>query len=164
MEGTMNMLFVKMVEKLTHKLCGGCFILGRFPIINISNLDNCFVINTQCLPFWKREADILINVTPFLPFDDMTVVRIMAYDGSQYNIQDIYGNTCNSESLKIELAYWDKRKNRYVLQNLHYLPDTKKTFSACLGGYPNTEAELSELPTDAASRRSMGFCNLAFDG
>lgn len=132
------------LENVIFKLCGGCFIFGGFPIGNISNLDNCFVLNTNCLPFWKREDEIIINLVPFLPYAEMTIVKLTAYDGSRYGIEDVYGKKIDAESLEIQITYWSNRSNGYVLQNVHYLPDTKKTFGASLGGYPKTEDELNE--------------------
>ena len=67
-----------------------------------------------------------------------------AYDGSRYGIQDVYGNTIDSLSLEIQIAYKNLNKDGFVLQTLHYLPDTKKTFGGSLGGYPKTKAELDE--------------------
>jgi len=55
-----------------------------------------------------------------------------------------YGNVIDRETLEIMIAYWDEDSARYMLQNVQYLPDTQKTFSQSLGGYPATEVELEK--------------------
>ncbi len=134
----------KWLSNAAFKLSGECFIFGGFPIGIHTNVNTCFVLDTACLPFWNHDKSILINMVPFKPFKEMIPVKMTAYDGSRYGVQDAYGNTIDSLSLEIQIAYKDINKEGYVLQNVHYLPDTKKTFGASLGGYPKTEAELEE--------------------
>lgn len=132
------------LKRAVYKLSGECFIFGGYPIGYNSSFETCFVLNTSCLPFWKYEKEILINIAPFVPYKELRPVKIRAYDGSKYGIRDVYGKVIDSESLEIEIAFWDQEKDRYMLQSVHYLPDTKKTFGASLGGYPDTEIELDK--------------------
>ena len=112
---------------------------------SIHNIDNYFVLNTRCLPFWRREPKILIDLRPFLPYKEITFVKMTAYDGSRYGVKDFFGETIDAESLEINIAYWVNQSKHYVLQSVHYLPDTKKTFGASLGEYPKTEDELHKV-------------------
>jgi hypothetical protein len=138
------MSFSDTLKNIAFRLCGECFVFGSGEAFKLSGVNTCFVLNTSCLPFWKHEKEILINIAPFVAFDEFQPVKVTAYDGSRYGIQNVYGKTIDAESLEIQLAYKKTNGKGYVLQNLHYLPDTKKTFSASLGGYPKTEKELNE--------------------
>lgn len=132
------------LNNAVYKLSGECFTFGNFPIGYITSFKTCIVLNASCLPFWKHEKEVLINIAPFLPYKELIPVKAKAYDGSKYGICDAYGKIIDSESLEIEFAFWDADLERYILQAVHYLPDTKKTFGASLGGYPKTEAELDK--------------------
>lgn len=129
---------------IAYKLSGECFVFGDGEVFKISDVDTCFVLDTGVLPFWKHEKEIMINIAPFFAYKEFLPVKVTAFDGSKYGIQDVYGKVIDSESLEIQLAYKKVNKQGYALQNLHYLPDTKKTFSASLGGYPKTEEELNK--------------------
>lgn len=127
-----------------QKLSGACFLVGSYPIGRASSPANCVALDTRCLPFWKGSSEILIDLAPWLPFRQLTPVKMLAFDGSKYGIRDVYGEVIDRETLNIKIAYWDEDHARYMLQNVQYLPDTHKTFSQSLGGYPATEVDLTK--------------------
>lgn len=127
-----------------QKLSGACFLVGSYPIGRTSSPANCVALDTRCLPFWKGSSEILINLAPWRPFRQLIPVKMLAFDGSKYGIHDVYGKVIDSEALNIMIAYWDADKAQFMLQNVQYLPDTQKTFSPSLGGYPATEVELTK--------------------
>jgi|TARA_R110002060_G_scaffold9059_1_gene13397 hypothetical protein len=138
------MLFSEHLKNMAYKLSGSCFAFGDAEIFKLSEIGACLILDSSCLPFWKYDKLIMINTSPFLPYAEYLPVKMTAFDGSKFGNQDVYGNTIDSLSLEIKVAYKKVNEQGYSLQNLHYLPDTKKTFSASLGGYPKTEGELNE--------------------
>lgn len=138
------MSFSDVLKSIAFKLSGECFAFGSGDVFKLSDINTCFVLNTSCLPFWKYEKEVLINIAPFLPYKELKPFKVRAYDGSKYGIRNVYGKIIDSESLEIEMAFWDQEKERYMLQSVHYLPDTKKTFGSSLGGYPDKEVELDK--------------------
>ena len=129
--------------KMAFKLSGACYVFGDDEIFKLSDIDTCLILDTSCLPFWKHDKEIMININPFT-YAEFLPVKVTAFDGSKYGIHDVYGETIDSLSLEIQVAYKMVNEEGYTLQNLHYLPDTKKTFNASLGGYPKTEEELNK--------------------
>jgi hypothetical protein len=138
------MVFKEHLKNMAYKLSGACFAFGDGGVFKLSDIDTCFMLDTSCLPFWKYDKEIMININPFLTYSEFLPVKMTAFDGNKYGIQDVYGKTIDSLSLEIQVAYKKVNERGFSLQNLHYLPDTKKTFSASLGGYPKTEEELNK--------------------
>lgn len=121
------------LEAIARNLCGACFIFGKPEITQFHQLRNMFVLDTKCLPFWRRERFILINIAPFVPIGSNSIIKIAAYDT---------GHKQDFESLGILMVWWDQEGQKFVFQELEYLPDTKKTFSRIIGGYPTSKLEM----------------------
>lgn len=126
------------------KLSGANFLIGSYPIARKNGLEACVILDTRCLPNWHRhkESQIIIDLSPFKPRSNMTIERVRAHDASRYGVKDIHNRTIDAESLDIAIAWRRTDIHGYVLETLHYLPDTKKTFVRSLGGYPKSESEL----------------------
>jgi len=73
------------------KLSGACFLLGSYPIGRAASPANCVALDTRCLPSWKGSSVILINLAPWLPFQQLTPVKMLAFEHSKYGIRDVYG-------------------------------------------------------------------------
>lgn len=130
------------LEGIARNLAGACFIFGEPKIIRFHQLRHMFLLDTKCLPFWCHERFILINMAPFDPFGFNSIIKIGAYDTSRYGAEDVYGSKQDFESLDIQLVWRDEENQKFVFQNLQYLPDTKKTFNKMLGGYPTSKLEM----------------------
>ncbi|MFV7771610.1 hypothetical protein [Shewanella marisflavi] len=130
------------LENAARYLAGACFIFGDPEIIRFHQLRHMFLLDTKCLPFWRHERFILINMEPFVPFGSNSIIKIGAYDSSRYGAEDVYGRIQDFERLDIKMVWWNGERQRFVFQNLQYLPDTKKTFSKALGGYPTSKEEM----------------------
>ncbi len=124
---------------IARNLAGACFIFGEPEIVRFHQLRHMFLLDTKCLPFWRHERFILISMEPFEPFEANTIIKIVAYDTSRYQVEDVYGRKQDLERLGILMVRWNENGQKYVFQDFVYLPDTKKTFSRNIGGYPTSK-------------------------
>ncbi len=142
-------MFKKSIRRLALRYlkrhCAPFFSVWIEPIHQICSIDNCFVLDTSCLPFWERRKRVYISTNPFKPFENLELVRAFVYDGTRKNIVDVYGVTRDAEHLYVYLAFWDNERNRYLITSIDYLPDTQISFGRSLGSYPVTEIELNEI-------------------
>jgi len=123
---------LKLIKEIIYKLCGSCFIFCENRIICTTSINNCFLLNTDFLKLKPIEKEILVNISPFLNSGEMRIVRIFTANEVRNNTLDIF------------IAYWSKKERSYVMQNINYLTDTKKTFSLSLGGYPKNSDDLEK--------------------
>lgn len=149
------------LENAARYLAGACFIFGDPEIIRFHQLRHMFLLDTKCLPFWRHERFILINMAPFEPFGSNSIIKIGAYDTSRYGAEDVYGRKQDFESLDVQMVWWDEEGQKFVIQKLQYLPDTKKTFSKVLGGYPTSKLEMeSEWQRLKGVHSTQGMVNV----
>ncbi len=99
----MRSLIKSLMLSWLQKNCAAFFSVYSKPIHQSCSIENCLVLDTSKLDFWKRERRIFVSISPFKPYEQFEPVAAYVQDGTLLDHLGADGLRKDREHLHIHL-------------------------------------------------------------
>ncbi len=152
----MKALIKSLMLSWLQKNCAAFFSVYSKPIHQSCSIENCLVLDTSKLDFWKRERRIFVSISPFKPYEQFEPVAAYVQDGTLLDHLGTDGLREDREHLHIRLLLKEVDSDKYYISAIDYLPDTRKSFASSLQSVG--DHQLAQVAFDRGQSVVLEFC------